>query len=305
MKIFSKITNIKDEYPAISIALGMFDGMHLGHQSIVRRAIELSHDIGGYSATLTFKNHPLSVIDKEHAPLAIGTSEIRAGVLKDMGVDILIEIPFTKELSLLSPKDFLSLLKENLAPKYIVVGKNFTFGKDGKGTGKMLVQEGENYGFVAQICPTVVEGKKPISSTRIRALIKDGMLGEVNKFLGRPLSYMGRVVHGDKRGRTIGFPTVNLKLASYRACLPNGAYAAKAKYNGKFFNAIANIGNNPTFDIKEKRLEAHIIGFSKNIYNEMIEIMFIEKLREEKKFKNVDELIAALKNDLETAKKHW
>ena len=303
MKILDKITDVKKEFPSISIALGMFDGMHLGHQSIVNRAIELSKEISGVGAALTFKNHPLTIIDKEHAPLAIATSEIRRNVLQDMGVELLIEIPFTKELSRLSPLDFLALLRDNLAPKYIVVGKNFTFGYGGKGTGKMLVREGENYGFIAEICPTVRNGNKPISSTRIRALIKDGNLSEVNNFLGRPLSYIGKVISGDKRGRTIGFPTANLKLDANRAMLPNGAYAAKVKYRDKIYNAIVNIGNNPTFNGKETRLEAHILDFSKNIYDENIEIMFLAKLREEKRFADVEELKTALKNDIENAKK--
>ncbi|MBO6178809.1 MAG: bifunctional riboflavin kinase/FAD synthetase [Selenomonadaceae bacterium] len=304
MKIFSKITNLRDEYPKIALALGMFDGMHLGHQSIVNRAIELSKEIGGYSAALTFQNHPLSVIAKERMPLAIGNSELRAEILKDMGVDVLIDIPFTKSFSRLSPKVFLLLLKENLAPHYVVVGKNYTFGEGGKGTGKMLLREGEHFGFKAEVCPTVLDAGKPISSTRIRALIKEGAIHEVTEFLGRPFSFVGRVVHGERRGRELGFPTANLKIEEYRAMFPNGVYAAKVRYNGKTYNGLVNVGDNPTFGGEKRRLEVHIEDFSKNIYNELIEVIFLEKLRDEKKFDSVNDLIAAIKQDRDTARKY-
>lgn len=301
MKIFDEIPNLKQEYKDISIALGMFDGMHLGHQSIVNRAMELAKEIKGTSAVLTFQNHPFSVLDKECMPLAIGTSEIRSKIIEDMGADILIDIPFTKEFSLISPMDFLSLLKEKIAPKYIVVGKNFTFGRGGVGDGNLLIKEGKNFGFKAEVCKTVLNGGKPISSTRIRALIKEGNLEETNNFLGRPLSYIGEVIHGDKRGRTIGFPTANLKIEKRRAILPNGAYAVKVRHKDKIYKAMANIGNNPTFDAKEKRLEVNIFDFSRDIYGEKIEVMFIAKLRDEVRFYSVEKLIEALKNDKKIA----
>lgn len=305
MKTFSEIVNLKSEYKNIALALGMFDGMHLGHRSIVNRAVELSKKINGVSAVLTFQNHPLAVLDKDVMPLAIGDSEIRRNILDSMGVDILMDIPFTKEFSLISPPNFLKILQENLEPKYIVVGKNFTFGKGGVGDGDLLIKESKNFGFNAEVCKTVLSEDKPISSTRIRSLIKEGNLEEVNNFLGRPLSYIGEVVHGDKRGRTIGFPTANLYFWENRARLPNGVYASKVKYKNKIYNAISNIGNNPTFNLKETRLEVNILDFDDEIYGEKIEVMFIAKLRDEKKFESVDELISALKNDRENAKKYW
>ena len=222
-----------------------------------------------------------------------------------MGVDALIDIPFTKSFSKLSPKVFLLLLKENLAPKYVVVGKNYTFGEGGKGTGKMLIREGEHFGFKAEVCPTVLDAGKPISSTRIRALIKEGAIHEVTEFLGRPFNFIGRVVHGERRGRELGFPTANLKIEEHRAMFPNGVYAAKVKYDGKIFNALANIGNNPTFDGEKRRLEVHIENFSKNIYNELIEVIFLEKIREEKKFDTANDLVAAIRKDRDMARKYF
>ena len=303
MKIFHEIINLKNEYKNIAIALGMFDGMHLGHRSIVNRAIELSEEIKGVSLVLTFQNHPLSVLDVDCMPLAIGSSEIRAEILEKMGVDILLDIPFTKEFSLISPQKFLAILKENFEPKYVVVGENYTFGKGGVGDGNMLIKESANFNFKAEVCKTVLNNDKPISSTRIRALIKEGNLTETNNFLGRPFSYIGKVIHGDERGRRIGFPTANLKISEKSAKLPSGAYASKVKYKNKIYNAISNIGNNPTFDLNETRLEVHILDFSQNIYDEKIEVMFIAKLRDEIKFKSVEDLISALKKDRENAKR--
>lgn len=297
MKIFSEIPNLTKEYKNIAVALGMFDGMHLGHRSIVGRAMELAKKIKGKSAVLTFQNHPFSVLDVDCMPLAIGTPEIRARIIKNMGADILIDIPFTKEFSLIKPLDFLSLLREKLSPKYIVVGKNFTFGRGGIGDGNLLIKEGKNFGFKAEVCKTVLNDNKPISSTRIRALIAEGNLEEANNFLGRPLSYIGEVIHGNERGRKIGFPTANLKIEEKRAILPNGAYAVKVEYKDKIYNGMANIGNNPTFNLNEKRLEVNIFDFSKYIYDEKIEVMFIAKLREEVKFESVEKLTVALNND--------
>lgn len=302
MKIYHEIKDLKNESKNIALALGMFDGMHLGHRSIVNRAISLAKELNGIGAVLTFQNHPLSVLDRECMPLAIGSSEIRADILKKMGVDILMDIPFTKEFSLILPIDFLRILREKVSPKYIVVGKNFTFGKGGVGDGDMLIREGKNFGFKAEVCKTVLNDNKPISSTRIRALIKEGNLEEVNVFLGRPLSYIGKVVHGDKRGRKIGFPTANLKFNENTAHLPNGAYASRVRYKDKYYNAISNIGNNPTFDLKETRLEVNIMDFSQDIYDEKIEVEFMAKLRDEKKFNSTEDLISALKADRERAK---
>ena len=144
MKTYTKITDITKEYPRISVALGMFDGMHIGHQSIVQRAMELAKEQNGTSAVFTFNNHPLSILAKDRMPLQIGSPELRASILEKMGVEVLFNIPFTKEFSKLSPEKFLELLRNNLAPKYVVTGANFTFGRQGKGNQRLLQRVGED-----------------------------------------------------------------------------------------------------------------------------------------------------------------
>ena len=305
MRTYTKITDITKEYPRTAVALGMFDGMHIGHQSIVRRAMELAREQAGTSVVFTFSNHPLSVLARERMPLQIGSTELRAAILEKMGVEVLFNIPFTKEFSRLSPEKFLEVLRDNLAPSYVVTGANFTFGRQGKGNQRLLQRVGENYGFHAEICPTVLSGGRPVSSTRVRELLREGNLAAVNEFLGRPFTFTARVIHGDRRGRTLGFPTANLQITGERAMLPNGAYAVQVICMGARYDGLANIGNNPTFDGCDRRLEVNIQNFQGDIYDRLLQIVFLEKLRDEKKFSSVEHLVRQLHRDREAAMEIW
>lgn len=298
MEIIKKIAALTKKYPKPVVALGMFDGVHLGHATVIRHAIDIAKKIGGTSIVFTFSNHPLSVIAPEDAPLIIGSKNLRREIFADMGVNVLIEIPFTKELSKKSPEEFLELLQDKIAPAYVVTGQNYTFGRFGRGNGRMLLREGENYGFKAEVCQTLSVDRKTVSSTRIRALIAAGDLNSANQLLGRNFTYAGEVVNGDKRGRKIGFPTANLEIADNRAMLPNGAYIVRVKVRDKFYNGIANVGDNPTFKVARRRLEVFIDNFSGDIYGEEIFVSFINKLRDEKTFSSVEELKAQLNEDL-------
>ena len=297
MDIVKKISVVK-KYPNPVVALGMFDGVHLGHASVICHAIDISKKIGGTSIVFTFSNHPLTVISPENAPLMIGNKTLRREILLNMGVDVLIEIPFTKDFSKKSPEEFLELLQEKIAPAYVVTGINYTFGRFGRGNCRMLLREAENYGFKAEVCQSFTVDRKIVSSTRIRTLIAAGDLHSANELLGRNFIYSGEVVNGDKRGRKIGFPTANLEISDKRAMLPNGAYVVKVKIREKIFNGIANIGDNPTFKVARRRLEVFIDNFSGNIYGEEIFVSFIDKIRDEKVFASVEELKAQLNEDL-------
>ena len=300
MEIIKKITGLTKKYPRPVVALGMFDGVHLGHASVINHAIDKAKEIGGTAIVFTFSNHPLTVIAPDDAPLMIGSKNLRRDIFSDMGVDVLIEIPFTKEFSKKSPEEFLELLQDKIAPAYVVTGPNYTFGRFGRGNGRLLLREGENYGFKAEVCQSFTVDRKIVSSTRIRALIAAGDLVSANQLLGRNFTYSGEVVNGDRRGRKIGFPTANLEIADNRAMLPNGAYIVRVKVRGDFYNGIANIGDNPTFKVARRRLEVFIDNFSGNIYGEEIFISFVSKLRDEKTFATVDDLKAQLNDDLRT-----
>lgn len=300
MEIIKKFAALTKKYPRPVVALGMFDGVHLGHATVIKHAIDTAKKIGGTSIVFTFSNHPLNVLAPEDAPLMIGSKNLRRDIFANMGVDVLIEIPFTKELSRKSPEEFLELLRDKIAPAYVVTGQNYTFGRFGRGNGRMLLREGETYGFKAEVCQTFTVDRKTVSSTRIRALIAAGDLAGANELLGRNFTYSGEVVNGDRRGRKIGFPTANLEIADHRAMLPNGAYIVRVKVRGKLYNGIANIGDNPTFKVARRRLEVFIDDFSDDIYGEEIFVSFVSKLRDEKTFASVEELKAQLNEDLRT-----
>lgn len=300
METIKKLSNLTEKYLRPVIALGMFDGVHLGHASVINRAKEIAKKIDGTTMVFTFSNHPLSILNPESAPLAIGSKSLRREIFESLGVEVLIEIPFTKDLSKKSPEEFLKLLQEKIAPAYVVTGPNYTFGRFGKGNGKMLLRESENYGFKTEICPAITFDKKTVSSTRIRSLIAEGNLTAVNNLLGRNFTYVSTVVHGDRRGRKLGFPTANLEIEDHRAMLPNGVYIVQVKVGKNFFKGIANVGDNPTFKVAKRRLEVFIDNFNSDIYGEEISVSFIEKIRDEKVFASVEELKNQLREDLTT-----
>lgn len=303
MEIIKKISALTKKYPRPVVALGMFDGVHLGHAAVIGRAVEIAEKIDGTAMVFTFSNHPLTVLDEKSAPLMIGSRSLRREIFEELGIKILIEIPFTKEFSKKTPEEFLDLLREKISPAFIVTGPNYTFGRFGKGNGRILIREGENYGFKAEICPAVTVNKKIVSSTKIRALIAEGDLFAANELLGRNFTYVSEVVHGDKRGRKLGFPTANLEIADNRAMLPNGVYIVLVKVRENFFAGIANIGDNPTFKVAKRRLEVFIDNFDADIYGEEISVSFIEKIRDEKIFSSVEELKKQLREDLNTLRK--
>ena len=305
MEIYTKITDVSHKYGNVALALGMFDGLHLGHQSIIRRAVDLAKADGGTAMVMTFANHPLTVIAPDQVPLMLSDNETKASIIEKCGVDVLFSIPFTKYFSRIAPEDFLGMLRDNIAPKFVVTGANYTFGRMGKGNRKMLLRLASSFGFAADICPTVLRDGKAISSTRIREFLASGDLATANDFLGRPFEFGGRVVHGDRRGRTLGFPTANVKVSKERAMLPNGAYAVEVCLDGDVYDGLANIGNNPTFEGKERRLEVNIQNFDADIYDRFIETRFLAKLRDERKFAGAEELIKQLRRDRERAEVIW
>ncbi len=305
MEIVKKISGLTKQYLRPVVALGMFDGVHLGHASVIRHAIDTAKTIDGTALVFTFSNHPLTVIAPEDAPLMIGSKNLRRDIFADMGVDVLIEIPFTKDFSRKSPEEFLALLQEKIAPAYVVTGPNYTFGRFGRGNGRLLLRAAQDYGFKAEVCQAFTVDKKTVSSTRIRALIAAGDLTSANQLLGRNFTYAGEVVNGDKRGRKLGFPTANLEISDRRAMLPNGAYIVRVKVRGQNFNGIANIGDNPTFKAQRRRLEIFIDEFSGDIYGEEIFVSFVSKLRDEKIFASADDLKAQLAEDLRTMRSYF
>lgn len=298
MEVLTQITNLSNRYSGIAVALGTFDGVHIGHQQIIKRAIELAKKSGGTSAVFTFSNHPLSIIAPERCPLQVITPEYKIEVIRELGIDVLLNIPFTPELLTLPPTAFLDLLQENLNPSYIIVGPNYSFGYKSAGTPKVLKSAEQQYGFKVEVHPAVYLDDKLVSSTAIRQKIMEGDVSGAARLLGRKLRIEGEVTTGQKRGRKLGFPTANLVTDPGLAIPADGVYAVYAHVEGITYRGVANIGNNPTFPDLERHVEVHLLDFTGDIYSKTLIVDFVHRIRGEIAFHNADELKEQIQADI-------
>lgn len=305
MKIFTQLTPLGEEYSTPAVALGTFDGIHLGHQQIIRRAVQYARQHQGTSAVFTFSNHPLAILTPTTAPPAITSQADKAALLADLGVDVLFNIPISAAFLQLSPLDFVQLLKKVLHPSFLVVGPNYSFGAGRVGTPALLQQAGETHNFAVEIQTAVYVDNLLVSSTLIRKLIINGELAHAARLLGRYWHISGRVIHGDRRGHQIGFPTANLALPTGMVVPKNGVYAVIITVDGSKYNAIANVGDNPTFAGQERRIEIHIPGYRGNLYDRQVSVEFIEYLRDERKFRNIEQLVHQITLDIEMANQYY
>ncbi|MBP3401006.1 MAG: bifunctional riboflavin kinase/FAD synthetase [Selenomonadales bacterium] len=306
MELCTELSQLKDKYASICIALGTFDGVHRGHQQVIGAAVARAREIGGTSLVFTFSNHPLSVVAPERCPVRLMSNEEKQIVMRDLGVDVLVNIPFTKEVLSIGAEDFIRMLIEAYEPKFVVVGPNYTFGYKNQGNSELLKEFGKKYGFEVKIHEAVCDTDDLISSTLIRGYINDGNVEKTADLLGRDFRLTSTVVHGDERGRTIGFPTANLDLPPEAAVPNNGVYAVRAiTADGVTHSAVANIGTNPTFDGIYRHIEVHILDFAADIYGQELTIEFLAKLRNEQKFSGIEALVNQLHQDVETAKKYF
>ncbi len=278
------------------ITLGNFDGVHKGHQKILKKVIKRAKEIGGVSVVYTFNPHPLNVLRPEKEPPKITTFEEKAKLIKEMGIDYLICENFTTSFAKKTPEDFLKkVIYNKLKPEEIIIGHDYAFGKGRQGTIELLKSTGKELGFKADIVSDIKIKNIPVRSTTIRNLISSGKVSLAQKLMGRHYCLSGKVVHGKQR--RIGFPTAN--LSHIKDLIPQkGVYAiyVETPY-GKFKGAV-NIGINPTFDGKKLCIETHIFGFDKDIYGKDISILFVKKIRGEKKFKDAENLAAQIKKDV-------
>lgn len=304
MKWFNQFIDISS-YPGVVVALGTFDGLHVGHQMIISRAIELAKQSGGTSVVFTFSNHPISVIDPDRCPLLLMTEKEKERFLSAMGLDIFMAIPFTNDFLHLSPTAFLEALVSNLKPAHIVVGPNYTFGYKGEGTSAMLQKMGQAYGFETHVAAKVKVKGKLASSTLIRRCIGDGDVEQAAMYLGRPFSMDGIVIHGDSRGRQLGFPTANIAIPPGMAVPADGVYAVKVVVGGVTYGGVANMGLNPTFGGKEHRLEVFIFDFTGTLYDQEIKVLFFSRIRGEVKFRNPQELAAQIAMDVQQVRQFF
>ncbi len=309
MRIYNSFENIDACFSGGAVALGTFDGLHIGHRTIIDGALSAGK---GCAGVITFANHPLSVIAPEKEPPCIISSRERREQLTALGIDFLVELEFTKELADMSPEAFVEKLVLSIRPSAIMVGENYSFGARGAGNAKSLCRiAGELseklMGSSCQVTSfplTKTDDGRTVSSTRIREVIQTGAVAEAAQLLGRPFTMEGCVLHGDEQGRTIGFPTANIMLNDRKAVPANGAYAVYASIEGnsRTLAGIAAITNKPTAGGRERRLEVHLLDFSDDLYGKNLKVSFIEQLREEKKFSSFAELKEQLEKDKQQAK---
>lgn len=289
----------RDQLPETSAAIGFFDGIHRGHQQVIQKAVDDAAISGREAAVITFYPHPSVVLrpDVENISYITPPAEKEA-ILEGMGIDRLYVIEFNKALSSVSPAEFVDHFLVELNIRHIVAGFDFSFGHKGKGNMENLEQYA-NGRFTFSTVEKVKESGEKISSTRIRHLLMEGRVEETNQLLGRPLSLTGRVVEGDKRGRTIGYPTANLEVSQDYLLPRTGVYAVTAEVNSRKWKGMANLGYKPTFQEKADKpsVEVNLFDFDEDIYGETVRLEWLVFIREEKKFNGVEELIENIKND--------
>jgi riboflavin kinase/FMN adenylyltransferase len=284
-----------------AVALGTFDGVHLGHQRVVRTAIEHARLLGARSAVATFHPRPVSVIVPDRAPESLGTLDRRLSLLSAAGPDDVVVVRFTPALAELSPERFADeVLVGRFGAVEILVGQNFRFGKGRRGDVNMLRALGEIRGFGVTVTPLHEIDGAPVSSSRIRDLIRRGDVEGATRLLGRPPSMEGVVIRGDGRGRELGVPTANLGLEHGFVQPAEGVYAGDVVLgDGRRFRAAISVGTNPTFDgVREIRVESHILRFDEDIYGVELRVEFRRFLRGQWRFESIDELIHQMREDI-------
>jgi riboflavin kinase/FMN adenylyltransferase len=283
-----KVTALQDAEPhPRRVAVGTFDGVHLGHREVVR----------GNDTVLTFEPHPLAVVKPDALPKLIASSDIKRDLIAGLGVDELVVIPFNEDFSHKSAEQFIDeVLVEKLQATHVSVGENFTFGQRAQGTPEMLAQRAE---FETRVVPLVEVKGETVSSSHIRGLVAAGEVREAAEFLGGPFLFQGEVVHGDKRGRELGFPTANIVPSDQLVVPGHGVYAAWA--HGQ--PAAVNVGVRPTFKTGRGLLiEAFLLDFDGDLYGEQLRVAFVERLRGEKRFESVADLVAQMALDVQRAR---
>lgn len=297
----TKLESGRFNEPAV-VALGNFDGVHLGHQKLLQAGFNKARELNVDFSVLLFDPHPLKILcPGKELELITGKKE-RLLLFEQLGVDNVFLVQFTPELADTSPQDFVEKILLSLGVAYTVIGFNYTFGRHGKGKAGDLLELGRKYGFGVEVIQAQKLNNKIISSTEIRKYLLNGEIEQARQMMGRSPTLNGTVVHGDARGREIGFPTANLQPENDLLLPKNGVYAVTADINGKTYGGMMNIGMRPTFkNNPEKTIEIHFFDFREDLYHSELWINIQSRIRSERKFKGADEIIRQLHRDREEA----
>jgi riboflavin kinase/FMN adenylyltransferase len=306
MKLIRGTKRIRSNHQGCVATIGNFDGLHLGHQAVIKQVCTKATELGLSATVISFEPLPTEYFSqqlKHPSPRRIYPLRDKARLLYTLGIDEFVCLPFNTALANMEAEVFIEeILLNHLNVKYLVVGDDFCFGRKRRGNFAMLQKIGGDHGMQVNDTSTIEHELERISSTRIRRHLDKGELSHVNHLLGQKYMLSGRVRHGDKRGRTIGFPTLNLRLPDNIATA-HGAYAVRIHHLEKqILNGVANIGNRPTFNGSEIRLETHVFDYNGDAYGKYVCIELVKHLRGEQKFAGLDELTAQIHNDMELAK---
>lgn len=302
MRIIRGDRNIKEKIESPIVALGNFDGVHLGHQEIFRRVRERSLEVRGTPVVYTFDPHPLKVLAPDKSPPLLTTFHKKMELIRACGIDLVICADFNLRFAALCPRDFAGeVLSRGIGALEVFVGQDYTFGRQKEGTINYLRKMGGEFGFRVNIVdPVSVEGSV-VSSSLIRDLLEDGLVSQAARLLGRFYCIEGKIVEGFKTGAAIGYPTANVDPMNELAP-QTGVYAVTMSMRGLVHDGVANIGFNPTFKRDRMSIEVHLFDFSEDLYSEKVELCFIERIRDEREFASSSELVKQIAKDIETAK---
>ena len=292
VKVYHSIDEFQKVKGAV-VTTGTFDGVHVGHRKIIARLNEIAEKIGGESVLLTFHPHPRMVIfPDDHGLELITTMDEKIALLEEAGVQNLIIHPFTKEFSRIKSLDFIrDILVDKLGTNVLVIGYDHHFGRNREGSFEHLRESGPLYGFSVEEISVQDVDDVAVSSTKIRKALREGDVSSANKYLAGLYRLTGTVIHGDKLGRTIGFPTANLMISDRIKVIPaNGVYACYVIVDERKFNGMLNIGTRPTVSGSSRRIEVNIFDFEKELYGQKLELQLVDRIRDEKKFESVEDL---------------
>ncbi|HEY6186204.1 MAG TPA: bifunctional riboflavin kinase/FAD synthetase [Pyrinomonadaceae bacterium] len=305
MRLFHGTDNAEIERPTV-LTLGVFDGLHLGHQLIMRTVVERARETGAVPTVITFDPHPRAVLHPESAPPLLQTFDQKIEAFGVLGLEQTIVIRFNKAFAQLRAEDFLrDVVAERLQAREVYLGRGFAFGRDREGNIELLRKVSDMLGFRAEEVPEVQLRGQRISSSRIRQLLSEGRANLARRMLGRPYGVEGRVVRGQERGRTLGFPTANLRPQN-RVIPRNGVYVTATLIEGAWRRSITNVGTRPTFEQEaEPSVETYVINWSGDLYGDVLRVRFLHRLRDERKFASIEDLRAQIERDRETANRYF
>ena len=303
MRIHESLAAIEPtSYPKPVLALGNFDGVHLGHQNIFRHVVSRADEIGGTPMVFTFDCHPLQVLAPERAPLVLTTNAQKRSLISALGVRVGLWIPFTEQFARQKPLAFIrDVLQNGIGVHELVVGYDFRFGHCRAGNVSLLQQQAAAYGYEVTVIPAVKLGSTVVSSSTVRDMLQEGQVEEAARLLGRDYVLAGSVVEGFQRGAKLGFPTANVRVG--HALVPRvGVYAVRVEWQGQHYPGVANVGHNPTFGNASLSVEVHLLDFAGDLYGAQLGVAFVARIRDERKFASVDELAAQIACDVQQAR---